>query len=59
MYRTALRLAKISDPLYLAVPSTIYEKRFDEVILETLQEHRIKLLIFDMTGKRRLQWIEW
>jgi hypothetical protein len=58
-YRTFLRLVQITDPLYLAVPSIIYEKRFDEVMLETLKEHRIKLLIFDVTGERSLQWIEW
>ncbi len=58
VYRTFLRLVQISDPVYLAIPSTIYEK-FDEVMLETLYEHRIKLLIFDPTDRRRLQWIEW
>ena len=57
-YRTFLRLTHLPDMLYLAVPSTIYEKRFDEVLRETLKEHRIKLLIFDETGERSLQWIE-
>jgi hypothetical protein len=56
-YRTFLRLVQITEPLYLAVPSTIYNK-FDEVMLETLAEYRIKLLIFDVTGERSLIWIE-
>jgi len=51
-------LTRISAPLYLAVPDTIYDKRFDDVLRETLKEHNIKLLIFDATVERSLQWIE-
>lgn len=58
-YRTFLRLTQVEDPLYLAVPSIIYEERFDDVMIETMKEYRIKLLIFDVTGERELQWIEW
>lgn len=58
LYRTFIRLTKLTHPLYLAVPSTIYKKRFDQVFLEVIKEYQIKLLIFDPTGKRRLQWIE-
>jgi hypothetical protein len=58
LYRTFLRLAKIPHPLYLAVPSTIYETRFDAVLLEVIREYQIKLLVFDPTGERNLQWKE-
>jgi len=58
MYRTFLRLIQIPDPLYLAVPVTIYDDEFDVVMKETLNEYHIKLLIFDPTGERSLQWIE-
>ena len=56
IYQAFLRLESIEHPLYLAVPVTIYENQFDDVMLETLQTHRIKLLIFDETGERSLQW---
>lgn len=57
VYQSFLRLEKTGDPLYLAVPVTIYENEFDDVLLDTIQTHHIKLLIFDETGKRSLQWI--
>jgi len=59
IYRTVLRLNQITRSLYLAVPVTIYENKFDDVMLETLKEHHIWLLIFDETSERSLQWIEW
>ncbi len=58
-YRTFLRLSQIAAPLYLALPSTIYQNRFDDVMRETLEEYRIKLLLFDVMGVRSFQWIEW
>ncbi len=59
IYRTFLRLEELSYPLYLAVPVTIYEEEFDDVMIETLKEHHIWLLLFDKAGGRSLQWIEW
>lgn len=59
IYRTFLRLEAIDAPLYLAVPVTIYEQQFDDVMLETLKEQHIWLLIFDETGERSLQWKAW
>lgn len=59
IYQSFLRLQGISNPLYLAVPVSIYENKFDDVILNTIQTHQIKLLLFDGSGERKLQWIEW
>lgn len=59
IYRTFLRLEALTYPLYLAVPVTIYEEEFDDVMKETLKEHHIWLLLFNEAGGRRLQWIEW
>lgn len=56
IYQTFLHLQAVLHPLYLAVPVTIYETRFDDVLLETIRTHHIKLLVFDETGKRSLQW---
>jgi len=57
IYQTFLQLERIVDPLYLAVPVTIYKNEFDDVMLETLQTHHIKLLVFDESGERSLEWI--
>ena len=58
IYQTFLRLEATLHPLYLAVPITIYENRFDDVLLETFRAHDIKLLLFDETNERSLQWKE-
>ena len=59
IYLTFLRLKGILHPLYLAVPDKMYEKRFDDVLLETFRTYHIKLLVFDETNERRLQWKDW
>ena len=58
IYQTFLRLEVTLHPLYLAVPITMYESRFDDVLLETFRAHDIKLLLFDETNERSLQWKE-
>jgi hypothetical protein len=45
-------------PLYLAVPSTIYSKRFDAIINGIIQDNHMKLLVVDLAMEMIVQWIE-
>jgi len=59
LYRTMLRREMDYDePLFLAIPSTIYETIFSPFIQLTCHENGIKLLVVDLEAERILQWIE-
>jgi len=58
LYLAFLDYAKNSTPLYLALPSTVYDTLFSEdIVTHAIQFLKIKLVIFDVIEERIVQWI--
>lgn len=58
-YRLALKYNQSVRQLFLAVPIGIYEQRFGEQLFQdSIQEHRLKLIVFDPFTEEVLQWSE-
>jgi XisH protein len=57
LYRAALKLAHISDPLYMAVPAKAFEGILSESIGQYLMESLdIRLIVFDPEQREIIQW---
>lgn len=58
VYRKALQLSKIVDPLYLAIPSPAYARLIAEPpVYATMQEAMIKLILIDLEREAIERWI--
>jgi hypothetical protein len=58
IYRSLLRRANITDPLYLAVPSTAYEGILQEIGMPVVNEVRIKMIVVNLDDEVIKQWLE-
>jgi XisH protein len=58
-YRRALRSQEPARILYLAVPSQTYDEFFRlRFIQEGVREYQLYLIIYDVEGRRIVQWIK-
>ena len=57
-YQKMLAIRDNPTPLYLAIPSTIYSRRFDAIINGIIQDNHMKLLVIDLAMEMIVQWIE-
>jgi hypothetical protein len=59
IYRHTLAIKKRMIPLYLAIPSTVYERIFTKkVVLDTIKEAKIKLILVDIDQEEIVEWLE-
>ncbi len=58
LYRSILKQAGSTLPLYLAVPVSAYKDIFSTIAQSVVEEIRMKLLVVDMTKEEIVQWIE-
>jgi hypothetical protein len=58
IYRHVLQQSNISDPLYLAVPTTAFHGIFREIALPLLAAYQIRLIVIDLEQEEIEQWIE-
>lgn len=59
MYRGALRLLQLDEPLYLCIPENIYNGFFQrETVQFVVNDARIKLIIVDMIAEEIVTWLE-
>jgi hypothetical protein len=58
-YKVALAKKHPGRTLYLAVPSSVYNTFFTEVLIQdVLQEYPVKLLVYDLSIKEIQSWID-
>ncbi len=59
IYRNTLALKKLTMPLYLAIPSTVYDRVFSKkVVRNTISESKIKLILVDVDQEEIVEWLE-
>lgn len=58
IYRSTLAELNIEGPLYLAIPSDVYEAIFDSTARRAVSDNEIKLLIVNLESETIEQWIE-
>lgn len=58
IYRNVLKLIQPERKLYLAVPESIFNRFFEEVVIrKTMQEEQFQLVIYNQTTQTIEQWI--
>ena len=58
IYRSALQLRAPQLPLYLAVPSLVYERLFREVVVQqVVRDSQIRLIVVDIELEEIIQWV--
>lgn len=56
-YRSALRLTEPDRTLYLAVPEDVYDEFFRRRFIQrSIEEHKLKLLIFNPESEEIVRW---
>ncbi len=56
-YRSALRLTEPDRTLYLAVPEDVYDEFFRRRFIQrAIEEHQLKLLIFNPESEEIIRW---
>jgi hypothetical protein len=59
LYRSVLQLKAPHLPLYLAVPSRVYERLFRKTIVQNLvTASEIRLIIIDIDREEIVQWVD-
>lgn len=59
IYRNALNLKEVPEPIYLAIPSNIYQSVFQEkAIRMTIEDARIKLIVVNLHQEEIEAWID-
>jgi predicted RNA binding protein YcfA (HicA-like mRNA interferase family) len=58
VYRSILREAGITTPVYLAVPGHAYEGIFTELALPIIREIQLKMIVVNLSSEVIEQWIE-
>lgn len=58
IYRAMIMELKYDYSLYLAVPQHIFNRIFDQAVMRTITETRIKLVVIDLEAERVVQWVE-
>ena len=58
VYRNVLSLSQSDRTLFLAIPENIYNRFFDEkVIRKTIEDEKIKLVIYNQLTQTITQWV--
>lgn len=58
LYRNALKINNIQEPIYLAIPLTIYHTFFQvEAIQSTLEDAKIKLIVVNVDAEEIVAWV--
>lgn len=58
-YRTALELAKVYEPIYLAIPQQAYQRlMIRQVASAVLRDFGVKLIVVDVETEEITQWID-
>lgn len=58
LYRSVLQLKAPHLPLYLAVPSMVFERLFRKIVVQNLvSASQIKLIVVDIEREEIVQWI--
>lgn len=58
VYRNALLLNDISSPVYLAIPSNVFQNFFQQALIKAvLRNTRINLVVIDLEKEELAQWI--
>ncbi len=58
IYRAVLASIEMNIPLYLAIPSDVYDSVFDSTARRAVSDNKIKLLIVNLETEAIIQWIE-
>jgi hypothetical protein len=58
LYRAFLAKKGLSTPLYLAIPSTIYNRAFNAIIQQACRDNHFKLVLIDLETETVVQWLE-
>jgi hypothetical protein len=57
LYQTALKIADIADPLYLAIPRAAFNGIISEPLgRQYVEHHNVQLLVFDPETEEIIQW---
>ncbi len=57
LYQTALEIADIADPLYLAIPKAAYNGIISEPLgKQYIKHHNVQLLVFDPESEEIIEW---
>jgi hypothetical protein len=58
LYQSALKITRVSDPLYLAVPLAAFRGIISEALGQQLvRVHNVHILVFDPNEEKIIQWI--
>jgi hypothetical protein len=58
LYRSVLQIRAVQLPLYLAVPSLVYERLFRKaVVQQVITDSKIKLIVVDIEHEEIIQWV--
>ena len=59
VYRNVLKIIEPERVLFLAVPESVYERYFSELVIQkTLQEEQFKVVIYNQQTQIITKWIE-
>jgi hypothetical protein len=59
IYRNILRLSEPDRMLFLAIPDSVFNRFFDEPVLEdTLRHEDFKMIVYDQTSQLITKWIK-
>lgn len=59
LYRNMLILKGVSTPLYLAIPTTVYESFFTRKSIQaTVNDAKIKLVVIDIAIEEVVKWVD-
>ena len=59
IYRSVLQIRAPQLPLYLAIPSSVYDRLFRKsVVQNVIMDNQIKLLVIDVDLEEIIQWVD-
>jgi hypothetical protein len=58
VYRAMLIEDDVTTPLYLSVPTGMFERLFDDAVMRVVRNNKIRLVIIDLETETVEQWIE-
>ena len=58
LYRAMILELGGNDPVYLAIPDTIFETVFDIAVMRVVRDYNVKLVVINLETETVKQWIE-
>lgn len=58
VYRAMIGRLDLPYSLYLAVPDSIFDKVFDSIVMQIIEETQIRVVVVNLESESVVQWIE-